>query len=140
MALPARLRKQPAEQNAADALAPYAFLDTEGDLRQAILGLLRPMQLGRAAYDAVFHVGHDDRAVVGTLLGIALDEAFIDDAVEAVATAVRIEAQQVIAQERQLFLLAQGPNVAKARPRAMEGVVWHVKSPRHESLEEASNP
>ena len=81
------------------------------------------MQFGRAADDAVLHVGDDDGAVVGAFRGIALDEAVIEIAVEAIVAAFRVEPQQVIAQQRQFFLLAQGPHIAKARPRPVGIVV-----------------
>ena len=61
-----------------------------------------------------------DRAIVGAFGGIALDEAVIHEAVKAVMAASAIEPQQMIAQQRQLFLLAQGPDAA---PGGVERVV-----------------
>src|SRR4029077_11373758 len=87
------------------------------------------MQLGCAADDAVLHVGNDDRAVTCALFGIAFDEAVIQEAVEAVVPASRIEPQQVIAQQRQFFLLAECPHIAEARPRTKGIFVWQVKTP-----------
>jgi hypothetical protein len=97
------------------------------------------MQLRRAANHAALHVGDDDGAIVGALGGIALDKTVIEETVEAIMAALRIEPQQVIAQQRQFLLLAQGPNVAKARSRAVGIIVCHVKL-LSETLEEASNP
>ena len=65
------------------------------------------MQFGCAPNHAVFKEGDDGRAVIGAFLGVALDEAVVHEAMEAVATAVAVEPQQVIAQQRQFFLLAQ---------------------------------
>ena len=127
VALPARFRDQPLEQDAADALAPHAFLDRKRDLRQFVLGLLRRVQFGRAADDAVLHVGHDDGAIVGAAFGIALDETVIEISVKAVVAAFRVEPQQMIAQQRQFFLLAQGTHIAKARPRTKGICISHFK-------------
>jgi hypothetical protein len=46
-----------------------------------------------------------DRAVIGAFLGVALDETVIHEAMETVAAADAVEPQQVIAQQRQFFLL-----------------------------------
>src|SRR5215470_3327358 len=128
IALPACFRDQTLEQNAADTSAPDTWFDAEGDLGQAIRGLPRRMQFGRAANRAVFHIGHDDGAVVRASLGITLDETVIQKAVESIAAAVRIEPQKVIAQQRQFLMLAEGSHIAKAGPRTERIVVWHVKS------------
>ncbi len=80
------------------------------------------MQLRRAPYHAVFEIGNDDRAVVGAFRGIAFDEAVIHEALEAVMTAYVIEPQQMIAQQRQFFLLAQGPNGALDADRRGDGL------------------
>src|SRR5262249_34080118 len=68
-------------------------------------------------------------AVAGASLGIALDEAVIEKSVKAVVAALRVKAQQVIAQQRQFFPLAQGTHVAKPRPRAETISVLHVNAP-----------
>ena len=73
------------------------------------------MQFRRAAHHAVLDIGDDDGAIVGAFRGIAFDEAVIHEAVEAVMTALRIEPQQMIAQQRQFFLLTQRPNVAPGK-------------------------
>src|SRR4249920_2375325 len=65
------------------------------------------MQLGCAPDHAVFKKGDDGRAVIGAFLGVALDETVVHEAMETVAAAVAVEPQQVIAQQRQFFLLAQ---------------------------------
>src|SRR5947208_8376891 len=65
------------------------------------------MQLGCAPNPAVFKEGDDGRAVIGAFLSVALDEAVIHEAMEAVAAAGAVKPQQVIAQLRQFFLLAQ---------------------------------
>ncbi len=116
IALPARFRDHPFEQQATDATPAHAGFNAERDFRQAVLGLLRRMQLGRTAHDAVFHVGDDDGAVAGAFGSVALYEAVIQEAVEAVMAAGGIEPQQMVAQQRQFFVLAQRPHIAKARP------------------------
>jgi len=68
------------------------------------------MQLRRAANHAVFKEGDNGRAVIGAFFGVTLDEAVIHEAMETVAAAVTVEPQQVIAQQRQFFLLAQRAN------------------------------
>ena len=65
------------------------------------------MQFRRTPNHAVFKEGDDGRAVIGAFLGVALDEAVVHEAMETVAAAVAVEPQQVIAQQRQFFLLAQ---------------------------------
>jgi len=55
------------------------------------------MQLRRAANQAVFDVGDDDRAVFGASDSIAFNEIVIEEAVEALMPACRIEPQQMIA-------------------------------------------
>src|ERR1700676_3014385 len=97
------------------------------------------MQFRRAAYHAVFEISDDDRAIVGAFCGIAFDEAVIHEAVETVTTALSIEPQKMIAQQRQFFLLAQDPNVAPGKRRTGDILVGHVKL-LLEALEEASNP
>ena len=70
------------------------------------------MQFRRTAHHAVLDIGDDDGAIIGAFRGVALDEAVIHEAIEAVMSAVRIEPQQMIAQQRQFFLLIQRPDVA----------------------------
>src|SRR5947207_774413 len=65
------------------------------------------MQFGCAPNHAVFKEGDDGRAVIGAFLGVALDEAVVHEAMETVAAAIAVEPQQVIAQQRQFFLLTQ---------------------------------
>ena len=81
-----------------------------------------------------------DRAVVRAFGGVALDELVIHEAVETVVAAFAVEPQQVIPQQRQLFLLAQGPHIAKARPRMANRVVCTCAKLLLAALEEASNP
>ena len=70
------------------------------------------MQFGCTAHHAIFEIGDDDRAVVGAFLGVTFDEAVVHEAMKAIMAAGAIEPQQVIAQQRQLFLLAENPNGA----------------------------
>src|SRR5580704_5018708 len=84
------------------------------------------MQLGCAPHLAVFHVGDDDRPVIGAFFGVTCDETVVQEAVEPIVAALWIEPQQVVAQQRQLFVLAQRPHIAKTRPRAESVVMWHV--------------
>src|SRR6267142_16537 len=93
-----RLGDQLSEQDAADALASHAGLDAESDLRQRIRGLIRRMELRRAAYHAVLDVRDDDGAVVSAFGGIAFDEIIIHEAVKAIMPALPIEPQKVIAE------------------------------------------
>ncbi len=63
------------------------------------------MQFRSASYHAVFEISDDDGAIIGAFCGIAFDEAVIQEAMEAIATAFRVEPQKMIAQQRQFFLL-----------------------------------
>src|SRR5205085_4636390 len=90
----------------------YRRFNAEGDFRQCIGGLLRRMQLGSAAHHAIFDIGNDQRAVVGAFFGVTLDEAVVHEAMEAIMAAGAVEPQQMVAQQRQLFLLAESPNGA----------------------------
>ena len=81
---------------------------------------------GCAAHHAVFHIGDDDRAIARAFFGIALDEAVVQEAIEAIAPAFGIEPQQMIAQERQFLMLAEGPHIAEAWPRIESVLVWQV--------------
>jgi hypothetical protein len=58
------------------------------------------MQLGCAAHRAVLEVGDDDGAVIGAFLGVALDEAVIHEAMEAIIAAGSVQPQQMIPQKR----------------------------------------
>ena len=107
VALGTRFRDQLAEQDTADTPPAHRPLDAERDLGKRIRRLVRRMQFGRAANHAVLEKGDDGRAVIGAFLGVALDEAVVHEAMETVAAAVAVEPQQVIAQQRQFFLLAQ---------------------------------
>src|ERR1700733_4670100 len=75
------------------------------------------MQFRRTTHHAVFDISDDDRAILSAFCGIAFDETVIHEAVEAIATALRIEPQQMIAQQRQLLLLAQRSNAAPGQRR-----------------------
>src|ERR1700736_167118 len=97
------------------------------------------MQFRRAANHATLQVGDDDGTIVSAFAGVALNEAVIHEAVEAVMAALRVEPQQVIAQQRQLVLPAQRPNDAPGRRRTGSLLIVHHKSSR-KALEEASNP
>ena len=77
------------------------------------------MQLGRTADHAVDDVGDDHGAVLGTAGGVTLDKAVVEKAVETVVPAFGIKPEQVIAQKRQFFLLAQGPHIARNGLRAV---------------------
>ncbi len=87
------------------------------------------MQFRRAAHHAVLDIGDDDGAVVGAFRGVAFDEAVVHEAVEAIMAALAVEPQQMIAQQRQFFLLAQRPNVAPGTRPAHKYLVAHVKTP-----------
>src|SRR5664279_2316567 len=87
------------------------------------------MQFGCAMHDAALDISDDRGAIAGAFGGIALYETVVHEAIEAVMTALRIEPQQMIAQQRQLFLLAQRPNVALGQRRTGNVFVSHVKSP-----------
>lgn len=89
----------------------------EGDLGQRIA--LGRMQLGRTADHAIDDIGDNNGAVLGTAGGVTLDKTVVEKTVEAVVPAFGIEPQQVIAQKRQFFLLAQGPHVALNGLRAV---------------------
>ena len=93
-------RGQLFEQDAADALPSHARLNAESDLRQRVRGLIRRMQFRRAAHDAVLDIGDDHSAIVSAFGGIAFDEVVIHEAVEPVMTALWIEPQKMIAQQR----------------------------------------
>ena len=75
------------------------------------------MQFRRPPNHAVFKEGDDSRAVIGAFLGVALDEAVVHEAMEAVATAVAVEPQQVIAQQRQFFLTQRAHATISERGR-----------------------
>ena len=87
IAFGARFRDQIPEQDAADATTSHGGFHAEGDLRQRVRGLLRRMQFGRAAHRAVLEVADDDGAIMRAFFGIALDEAVVHEAMEAVVTA-----------------------------------------------------
>ena len=97
------------------------------------------MQFRRTPNHAVFEEGDDGRAVIGAFLGVALDEAVVHEAMETVAAAVAVEPQQMIAQQRQFFLLAQRAYAAVGERGRDNGEV-HILSPLSKALEEASNP
>ncbi|MGY3649040.1 hypothetical protein ACVWW2_004331 [Bradyrhizobium sp. LM4.3] len=77
------------------------------------------MQLGCTADHAVDDVSDDHSAVLGTAGGVTLDKTVVEKTVETVVPASGIEPQQVIAQKRQFFLLAQGPHIALNGLRAV---------------------
>src|SRR6478609_8682133 len=87
------------------------------------------MQFGGAAYHAVLDIGNDQRAVVGAFFGVTLDKAVIHEAVETIMAAGTIQPQKVIAQKRQLFLLAESPNGALGPDRS-GSLVGHIITPR----------
>ena len=97
------------------------------------------MQFGRTANHAVLKERDDHCAVIGALFGVALDEAVVHEAMEAIMPAVAVEPQQMIAQQRQFFLLAQRPDTAVSKRGRDNGKV-HGLSPLREPSEEASNP
>ena len=76
------------------------------------------MQLGSTADHAINDIGDDHGAVLGTPGGVTFDKAVVEKTVEPVVPAFGIEPEQVIAQKRQFFLLAQGPHIALNGPRA----------------------
>ena len=98
------------------------------------------MQFGRAPHHTILEIGDNDGAVVGALFGIALDKTVIHLAIEAIAAARTVKPQQMIAQQRQFFVLAKRPDVAPGTRPAHEISVVHVQTPLRLTLEEASNP
>ena len=70
------------------------------------------MQFGRAAHHAILDIGDDDGAVVGAFFGVTLDKTVIHETMETVMAAGSIQPQQMIAQQRQLLLLAERPDAA----------------------------
>ena len=91
VALGPRHRDQLAEQHGADALPAHLAFDAEGNLGNAVVRLLRRMQLGRTAHRAVLEIGDDDGAVIGAFLGVFLDEAVVHEAMEAIMAAGSIQ-------------------------------------------------
>jgi hypothetical protein len=87
------------------------------------------MQLGRTADHAVDDIGDNHGAVLGAAGGVTLNEAVVEKAVETVVPACGIKPQEVIAQKRQFFLLAQGPHIARNGRRAGRVFKYHVKTP-----------
>ena len=63
------------------------------------------MEFSSASNHAIFDVGNDHRAVIGASGGVASNETVVEKPVEAAVPALGIEAQQVVAQQRQFFLL-----------------------------------
>src|SRR5664279_1074304 len=87
------------------------------------------MQFGCAMHHAAFDISDDDGVIAGAFGGVALDETVVHEAIEAVMTALRIEPQQMIAQQRQLLLLAKRPHAPLGKRRTGNVFVSHVKSP-----------
>ena len=83
------------------------------------------MQFRRAANHAALEISDDNGAVLGAFPGVAFDETVIQEAIEAVMTALGVEPLQVIAQQRQLFLVAQRPDGALERRRTSDVLVVH---------------
>src|SRR5579871_5371111 len=126
IALGARFLDQSSEQNAADTPATQASLDAEGDLGLQILRRLRRMKFRRASDDAIFEVSDDEGSVVSAFGCVTLDETVIHIAVKTVVATMVIEPQQMIPEQRKLFLLAQRPNGAFGSRGV---VVAHFQSP-----------
>jgi hypothetical protein len=70
------------------------------------------MQFRSTANHAVFKISNHDGSVVRAFFRVTPDEAVVHKAMEAVMAARMIEPQQMVAQQRQFFLLAQSPNNA----------------------------
>ena len=87
------------------------------------------MKFRSTANHAVLEISNHDRSVVRAFFRVTLDEAVVHEAVEAVMTARMIEPQQMIAQQRQLLLLAQGPNLGCGERRADEFLVAQILAP-----------
>ena len=86
------------------------------------------MQFRSAAHHSVLDIGDDDGAIMSTFFGIAFDKAVVDETVEAVMTAGMVEPQQMVAQQRQFFALAQRPH--RARDAGVACVIGvHSKNP-----------
>ena len=127
VALGAGLADQPCEQDAADASAPHRRLHAEGDLGLGVRRQLGRMQFRGAAHHPILDIGDDDGAIMRAFFGITFDKAVVDEAVEAIMAASMVEPQQVIAQQRQFFPLAQRPHRARDTEAGMISV--HVKNP-----------
>jgi len=80
------------------------------------------MQLGSTAHHAIFHIGHDHGTIGGAFRSVALDKAVIEEAMEAVVATYRIKPQQVVAKQRQLFVLAERSHIAETGTR-LEGIL-----------------
>jgi hypothetical protein len=87
------------------------------------------MQFGCTAHHAALDIGDDDRAIVSAFCGIVFDETVIHEAMETVVTAFRIESQEMIAQQRQFFLLTQRADGALREGRTRNVLVVHSKTP-----------
>src|ERR1700726_1054225 len=87
------------------------------------------MQFGGATHHAALDVSHDDGAIIGALASIAFDEAVTNESVEAIVTALAIEPQEMIAQQRQFFLLTQRANGAFGWHRTGRFLVVHFITP-----------
>ena len=95
--------EQGLEQDAADAAAAKIRFDAEGELGQIVIAY-RLVQLGDAMHLVVLDIGDGDRLWAEAARDVVVDEAIVDCAVEAIAPALRIETQQMIAQQRQLVV------------------------------------
>src|ERR1700692_2231229 len=122
-------RDQLPKQDAADALTPYARLHAESDLRHSSRRPIGRMQLRSPSDHAAFDIDDDYRAIIGTFRGIVFDEAVVQKSVKTVTQALRVEPQQMIAQQRQFLLLSQGANGAHRKRRPGVMLVVHGKTP-----------
>src|SRR5258708_9669819 len=87
------------------------------------------MQFRGTPHHAVFEISDDDGAIFGAFRGIAFNKTVVQDAREAVARALGIEPQKMIAQQRQFFLLLQRPDVAPGTRRTGRVLVVHFITP-----------
>ena len=51
----------------------------------------------------------------------------VEKAVESIVTTLRIKSQQMIAQQRQFFVLAQCPHIAETRPGTESVLLWQLR-------------
>ncbi len=126
--LAAGFLQQLLEQRAAHALAAHAAFDAERDFGHRIRRALGRVQFGRAPHHTVLDVGDHDRAVLETARGVGFQKFLADAAVETVAAAGRLQAQQMVAQQV-LFTGLQRPDEACPRRRSECRNIAHNKSP-----------
>src|ERR1700722_16817030 len=87
------------------------------------------MKPRRRPYHATFEIGDDNGSVARAFLRVALDEAIVHEAVKAIMAALVIKPQQMIPQQRQLFLPGQCSKDAIGKRRTRHALVAPGQSP-----------